>query len=121
MLMVDGAVRAGDALLGEMEFRQVPHFRPGRAFLNAINTIHREAGQLLRLASGRPKNFHGFDFLCRTEADFLPQWRRTKAAAAAYGFVNRTRTGGGFCDDADARANGRAIRLNAFERQRDPM
>src|SRR5436190_13882487 len=91
MLMIDGAVRARHALLGEMEFRQVPDFRPGRAFLDAIDAIHREASQLLRLASGRPKDFHGFDFLCRTEANFLPQRRGTKAAAAANRFVNRTR------------------------------
>src|SRR5262249_7313231 len=105
----------------KLELLQRPWRRNRVVFADFVELIEREVFHDLHAARRRPGDFGRLDRERVAQANLLAQGRLAEASAGAHGLVNGPQAGGGLHSYLDSRAERRAIRLHAFELQRNPV
>src|SRR5215471_1331954 len=100
---------------GQMERLKVPGHGFRLVFSDLVEVIHRKTTEYLSLARTGPEDLNASNRLGLSQADFLPQRRRAKAAPGTDRFVITVFASSAVYDDPDAGTDSTAIGLNSFE------
>src|SRR5581483_4756331 len=98
-----------------------PENRPRISLAHFVKVVERQARQRLCLAGDGPEYLHLLDGAGFAQADLLPQRIRPETAACADRPVDFARSASFQCRHLDPRADGRPVRLHAFQLERQPV